>query len=390
MGLDHVDVHQDNARAVDVYFARLRDVVDDVPATAVDAQQVTVGATTVDAAAITDAVDDQWYALVAELLTLEEHWSTRNRASGLVLDRARALDATTSYRAHLVESAGLAADELLDERSTAWLESRARALGDIFLATARATNSFGDTLRARDAALEVQRSDVSDAARAVDLIVERGASREWLYVEARATTDVYERAVYVDMPVSAARAQCVVEQRADARGPLLIDEALAYDALLADQSSAWTSNTDTWAMSRWELSGVESLAVLNSVIYGVGSHGLVCFDGPDDLGAPVVSTVTGMLSDFDDPRLKELLAMRMGYRSERPLTAKMTVTYDGRESEYEYTAPPRAAGSWVPGRIPLGRGLRSRYVRYVISNVEGADFAVDGLSLEVVLSTRRV
>jgi hypothetical protein len=170
---------------------------------------------------------------------------------------------------------------------------------------------------------------------------------------------------------------------------LAADEA-DLDAIAVVRSGAWTANTDTWAASRYDPFSFEAVASLQGRLFATGAAGLVRVAGDADAGAAIGSRVDTGLTEFKEPRLKLAHAIYLGYSSDSPLTATIGVTDAGSESRYDYPMPARAAAAMVSGRIPLGRGLRSRYMRVVLENTLGGAFHIDEAVLEVDVSTRRV
>jgi hypothetical protein len=68
----------------------------------------------------------------------------------------------------------------------------------------------------------------------------------------------------------------------------------------------------------------------------------------------------------------------------------MSATDIGEEVAYDYVAPPRLAETFVPDRVGVGRGLRSRYFRYSILNDAGGYFSIDTAFFDADISDRRV
>lgn len=154
--------------------------------------------------------------------------------------------------------------------------------------------------------------------------------------------------------------------------------------------SAWTANTDNWAMTRYAPFEMDSVASWGGKLYATNAWGLVELSGPTDRGADIVARADSHLTDFKDNRLKLPRAFYLGYRSEQPLTVTMSATDSGEETAYEYTAPPRLAETFVPDRVPVGRGLRSRYFRYSLLNEAGGFFSIDTAFVDADISDRRL
>lgn len=154
--------------------------------------------------------------------------------------------------------------------------------------------------------------------------------------------------------------------------------------------SAWTANTDNWAMTRYAPFEMDSVASWGGKLYATNAWGLVELSGATDRGADIAARADSHLTDFKDNRLKLPRAFYLGYRSEQPLTVTMAATDSGEETAYEYTAPPRLAETFVPDRVPVGRGLRSRYFRYSLLNEAGGYFSIDTAFVDADISDRRI
>jgi hypothetical protein len=178
-----------------------------------------------------------------------------------------------------------------------------------------------------------------------------------------------------------------------ASSALALDEAdlESFTLLGGDYAAgAWTCSTDSWAASRYAPFAFDSIVSLAGYLFAAGEGGLVRFDADTDAGDPIDASLDTGLGQFGQRQLKLTQAMYLGYSSDTPMTVRMGVTDSGSESQYDYLMPERAATDLVSGRVPLGRGLRSRYMRVVLSNTSGGDFRIAEAMLEVDVSTRRV
>jgi hypothetical protein len=169
---------------------------------------------------------------------------------------------------------------------------------------------------------------------------------------------------------------------------MLADASAMEDILLTTESSAWTANTDGWQMTRYDRLPAEgSLAELNGQLWMGSLTGLYKFDRAQ----PVVGArFTSVWSELENDRLKLPRSLYLGYTSEQPLTVKMWITRDGTDVSYSYTMPAQLADSMLPGRLMLGRGLRSRYFKYEVENVAGGYFYIDTALIDADVSTRRI
>lgn len=182
--------------------------------------------------------------------------------------------------------------------------------------------------------------------------------------------------------------------RAHPRG-LLVDEGLVEETWLSEAGAttdAWTANTDTFAMSRYEGLGLDSLAVIAGVLHGSGPEGIYRIDADTDRGQPIHASVTTGLDDFGSEAVKRMRACYAGARTDGPgsLAVDVRDVGYGRVAWHSFTFEPRAGDDAAPQRAKLARGMRSRYWQIRITNVEGAEFTLNTLSLLADSLSRRV
>ena len=171
----------------------------------------------------------------------------------------------------------------------------------------------------------------------------------------------------------------------------IADTGFWRDLFTQNRADAWTANTDTWAPTRYTIPAFTGLAALANIKYGSTPTGLVVMGATRDAGAQIAGYVESALSELGSPNLKLAGTFNFSYYSEQPLTVTISTTTGGAEVSYAYTAAAQeTAGTWVPGRVILGRGLRARFYRYRISNLAGGDFGVASATIDLDPSVRRV
>jgi hypothetical protein len=65
-------------------------------------------------------------------------------------------------------------------------------------------------------------------------------------------------------------------------------------------------------------------------------------------------------------------------------------TYDGPQDVYNYLMEERDADAPRNNRLKIGRGLSSRYWRFTVKNLEGADFQLHDMTAVIGRSNRRL
>jgi predicted acyltransferase (DUF342 family) len=173
---------------------------------------------------------------------------------------------------------------------------------------------------------------------------------------------------------------------------LVEDQAYIWDEpLLPPSGVAWTANTDSWAASRYAGFTLNSLAVINGVLYGAGDAGLYRIDGSTDVGAAIAASfTTGQHTNRDD-------SMRRGgyvyttMQTDGEMQVQVLDVQAGVPTENTYPFESRPAQAPTPTRAKLGKGLRSLLWQFQVSNVNGADFQIPaGMKWLAAPGSRRV
>lgn len=173
---------------------------------------------------------------------------------------------------------------------------------------------------------------------------------------------------------------------------ILSDEGLLSDTWLPPGAAtdAWTANTDTWAMSRHEGLGVNSLADVAGVLFGANGTGLYAMNAAKDAGTNIDAWVMTGLDDFGSEQVKRLRMMYAAASADGGLTTSVRDVANGTVSWHTFPFEARPAAAMAPQRAKLARGMRSRYWQFKVGNVSGAAFTLDSLSIIADNGSRRV
>ena len=152
---------------------------------------------------------------------------------------------------------------------------------------------------------------------------------------------------------------------------------------------AWVLNTETGGLSTYDNYGFNSLAVYNGVLYATSNEGVMEFssDTDTDLRSIVANVKTGFM-DFEQENTKRISDIFLGHVGGQLEFA--VETYDGPQEVYTYAIEEREIDAPRNNRLKVGRGLSSRYWRFAIQNVDGADFQIYDVTAEVASSKRRL
>lgn len=169
------------------------------------------------------------------------------------------------------------------------------------------------------------------------------------------------------------------------------DPTLKQYLLFLDQGAATTPgvviNTHARAVTTYAGLAFNSLAEFNGAFLAATAAGIVSLEGDTDQGQPIVAQVAGGVSDLSEAKMKRVLSAYAGYRAGGDL--ELTMVNDG-QSVAIYRLEPRRLDEPHASRVKLGRGAVGRYWQWKLANRDGADFAMDALSLEVATLGRMV
>ncbi len=154
-------------------------------------------------------------------------------------------------------------------------------------------------------------------------------------------------------------------------------------------SKAWVMNTETTAVGWYDNFSFESIVSWKGRELAVGPDGIHELAGDTDNGQKIDSLVESGFTDFGVAQTKRLDNMYFGYTSDGQIAVK-TEVYESGSPPSTYLLEERDANAPRNSRVTPGKGLWGRYWRLTISNVDGADFEVHDVSVDIAVSTRRI
>ena len=142
-----------------------------------------------------------------------------------------------------------------------------------------------------------------------------------------------------------------------------------------------TEYTDFDALAYERIDG-KMYAVAADGIYLIGNGATLI---EDDNGQEIISSYKFGMTDFGVPELKRMARADVG--AEGNIAIQLLLDQGRSTIEYDATHLDIGMGN---RKIKVGKGHRSRYWQPVIKNVAGANFEVDAVELEAMLTKRRV
>lgn len=140
---------------------------------------------------------------------------------------------------------------------------------------------------------------------------------------------------------------------------------------------AWSAPTDGFGMSEHDYPrAITGLVEFDGVPLAVGPEGAYLILAADDVGADIDAFVKSALYDGGDAFLKRGLAVYVTYTSDKPIGLSVGTPQSGAEVTYDYVGTVPAQSAPRPVRVQIGKGIRSRMLRFTIRNTEGGGLTV--------------
>jgi hypothetical protein len=169
-------------------------------------------------------------------------------------------------------------------------------------------------------------------------------------------------------------------------------EILAFIKTPAELTQGWVMNTEgKMPISEYSNYTFNSLAYSPDEMLGCNDNGLYILDGDTDAGENIDAHITSLMLDFDTTKLKRMSTAYIGYTSTGELLLKVRSEEQGIYTERWYAArEDTAQPAPSQNRMKIGKGLRSRYWTFELTNVDGSDFELDKVELYPIILERRV
>lgn len=151
--------------------------------------------------------------------------------------------------------------------------------------------------------------------------------------------------------------------------------------------SAYALNTERRALTTYSSLPIRGLAQFNGVYLAAGPGGLFVLGGDTDAGALINASARLAATDFGDPHLKRVEAMYVQYRTTGDLTLKVILN---EHEQYDYTLPASGHETLAPQRVKIGKGAKAVYWQFDLSNRDGADFEFDSISVDPLVTSRKI
>lgn len=147
----------------------------------------------------------------------------------------------------------------------------------------------------------------------------------------------------------------------------------------------WVTNAESganWTYDSWSFA---SLVEWNGKYFGAGPTGLYELSGDTDDGEPIEASILTGKSDLGTVQHKRMPYVYVGASSDNGLQL-LVHTDNGETNTYTVTAAELMGNS----RTAIGKGLRSKYWQFEITNVDGGDFELESFEMRPDATIRRI
>lgn len=161
----------------------------------------------------------------------------------------------------------------------------------------------------------------------------------------------------------------------------------ALDAALAASYRTWVLNTRKGALTEYDFT-FNSYAVFNGKVIAAGATGVVELGVQDtDATAAIDATITTGEDSFGTSAHKRVPRIYLGHSAAGEMRFSTTTVEGGTRT---YALPWNGISGTQQRRIPVGKGPKSRFWAFSVSNVDGADFTISDMLVYPVKLRRRV
>lgn len=151
---------------------------------------------------------------------------------------------------------------------------------------------------------------------------------------------------------------------------------------------ALVMNASTRALSGYAAFPMNSVAVFNGKVLGAHAGGIAVLEGDDDDGTPIDGYIENGDMALDDAGQCRVSRIHVEYRSAGPL--EVSLRPDGTDEAFIYRMEETRTAGVYRNRVKVGRGFRASRAAVRISNVDGADFTLRSIEVDVESIARKV
>lgn len=147
--------------------------------------------------------------------------------------------------------------------------------------------------------------------------------------------------------------------------------------------TVWSINAVTGSVSQYDNYAFNSFAKFGQTFIGADENGLYELNGCSDDGEAIVASIRSGLAQLTASRFTMIRDAYLGLRGNGSFILRIS-TGDGDVYNYAFDAQ-----NMRTTRVPLGKGMRSRYVSFELIG-DGEDFDLESVEFIPLMSKRRV
>lgn len=159
-------------------------------------------------------------------------------------------------------------------------------------------------------------------------------------------------------------------------------------AAVAAAYRTWVLNLRKGALTEYDGFAFNSFAVFNGVVLAAGPAGVFSLGTQGtDAGAAITGRVTTGQDAFGSSVHKRVPRLYTGYDTDGDMLFRVITTEGGSRT---YSLPDNGVRGIQQRRIPIGKGVKSRWFQFELENVAGADFSISDILAYPTKLRRRV
>lgn len=162
----------------------------------------------------------------------------------------------------------------------------------------------------------------------------------------------------------------------------------ALGAAVAAAYRTWCLNLRRGALTEYDGFSFNSFASFNGVILAAGPAGVFSLGTQGtDAGTAITGRVKTGQDAFGESVHKRVPRLYVGYDTDGDMLFRVITTEGGSRT---YSLPDNHVRGIQQRRVPIGKGVKSRYFQFELENVAGADFSISDVLAYPTKLRRRV
>lgn len=377
---------QDTAVASDSTWLGLKSVVE-------DSAKITallifgLGVLHTDSAIASDLVVDRASHLTVDSAIVSDEVTGRLHRKDIVVSAARISDMQL-VRLRVTQEDSAVASDLIIDKQFGLLTDSAKA-GDELIGQRYASTIVTDSAQINGIPIHHTSSRIYDTAAISDLVLEKLEAKVLVEDTAIASGSILDsHTAKAPLLTSTARIIDKVIDQLHASDLVVDAAAIEGESIFSGglHGQAWTANTETWAMSRYDPYTFSRLAVVDGKLYGLAEDGVYALSGGTE---QIEGSVTTGKIDLGEGGLVHPTSAYLEYELEGTAEMDVTTTQSGLAQTFTYPLAAEVANELTNGRFIFGRGLRGRHFSFTL-RIKGLAGYINDLSVTSTPTKRRV